>query len=167
MTVYASRIPTPVGEMYGAVDENGAVVLLEFSTYKSAEEAVSGLDDVVWDDKPVRELTRQVKEYFAGRRREFDLDLSPRGSDFQHRVWKHVRGIGYGSTASYGDVARRMRKRGASRAVGRANATNPVCLITPCHRVIGADGSLTGFGGGVEIKRWLLEHETGQLALAD
>lgn len=99
----------------------------------------------------------QLEEFFAGARREFDLPLAPDGSDFQRRVWAALRDIPFGETRSYGDLAERLGS--SPRAVGRANATNPVAVIVPCHRVIGADGTLTGYAGGLENKRWLLEHE--------
>ncbi len=103
--------------------------------------------------------TRQLEEYFAGTRRDFDLPLRPTGTDFQKRVWQRLTEIRYGETLSYGEIARRIGNPNASRAVGLANGSNPICIVVPCHRVIGADGSLTGFGGGLERKRWLLEHE--------
>jgi methylated-DNA-[protein]-cysteine S-methyltransferase len=162
MTIYASRIRTPVDDMVAAVDEQGALVLLVFAAGRRPEDLLRGLGPVTWSDAPLTAVRRQLDEYFAGQRRDFDLPMHPAGSDFQHRVWQQVRGIPYGGTASYGEVAKRLRRAGASRAVGRANATNPICLVTPCHRVIGQDGSLTGFGGGIETKRWLLEHESGQ-----
>lgn len=166
MTIFASRIPTLVDDMVAAVDGDGALVLLEFVDGRRSEDLLSGLGEVTWSDAPLAAVRRQLDEYFAGRRREFDVPIRPAGSDFQHRVWSAVRAIPYGETTSYGEVAARLDRAGASRAVGRANATNPVCLVTPCHRVIGKDGSLTGFGGGIETKRWLLEHESAQQRLA-
>ncbi len=165
MTIFASRIPTPVDDMVAAVDGDGALVLLEFADGRRPADLVSGLGDVIWSDAALAEIHRQLDEYFAGQRREFDVAIRPAGSDFQHRVWQVVQGIPYGETKSYGEVAAQLDRAGASRAVGRANATNPVCLLTPCHRVIGKDGSLTGFGGGIETKRWLLEHESAQRRL--
>jgi methylated-DNA-[protein]-cysteine S-methyltransferase len=112
---------------------------------------------------------RQLKEYFAGTRRKFDLRLRMQGTDFQQRVWRTLTEIPYGETWSYGQLAKHIGSPNASRAVGLANGRNPIAVIVPCHRVIGADGSLTGFGGGLPRKRWLLTHEglpvTGQLAL--
>ncbi len=104
---------------------------------------------------------RQLAEYFAGSRREFELPLNLRGTEFQRRVWRALTGIPYGNTQSYGELARRIENPGAARAVGLANNRNPVPIIVPCHRVIGADGSLTGYGGGLDRKRWLLAHEAG------
>ncbi|MDH3402349.1 MAG: methylated-DNA--[protein]-cysteine S-methyltransferase [Acidobacteriota bacterium] len=165
MKVYASRIPTPVDDMIAAVDEAGNLVLLVFVAGRRPEELVESLGEVTWRDAPLAGVRRQLDEYFAGRRRTFDLPIAPAGTEFQQRVWKEVRDIPYGATASYGELAAILQRRGASRAVGRANATNPVCLVTPCHRVIGSDGSLTGFGGGLETKRWLLAHESAQARL--
>jgi methylated-DNA-[protein]-cysteine S-methyltransferase len=102
---------------------------------------------------------RQLKEYFSGARREFDLPLRLAGSPFQQRVWHELTEIPFGVTWSYGQLARRIGKPSASRAVGLANGRNPISILVPCHRVIGADGSLTGYGGGLERKRWLLAHE--------
>lgn len=102
---------------------------------------------------------RQLREYLAGRRRVFDLPLDLRGSPFQLSVWEQVAAIPYGCTASYGDIAHLLGNPGASRAVGAANGANPVPLIVPCHRVVGSDGSLTGFGGGLPIKQRLLALE--------
>ncbi len=107
----------------------------------------------------------QLAEYFAARRREFDLPLAPRGTPFQLAVWTQLTRIPYGTTVSYGDIAAALGKSpAASRAVGLANGRNPISIIVPCHRVIGADGSLTGFGWGVERKEWLLRHEGVQQA---
>lgn len=108
---------------------------------------------------PLPTAAGQLAEYFAGTRREFELPLRLQGSEFQQRVWKVLKEIPYGVTWSYGEVARRIGNPNASRAVGLANGRNPISILVPCHRVIGADGSLTGYGGGVERKRWLLVHE--------
>jgi methylated-DNA-[protein]-cysteine S-methyltransferase len=108
---------------------------------------------------PLSAAVRQLTEYFAGTRREFDLPLRLQGTTFQTRVWRELTEIPYGQTWSYGELAKRINKPGASRAVGLANGRNPISILVPCHRVIGADGSLTGYGGGLERKRWLLAHE--------
>ncbi len=108
---------------------------------------------------PLAAAVRQLNEYFAGGRRDFDLPLRPQGTQFQTRVWRELTEIPYGQTWSYGQLARRIDKPSASRAVGLANGRNPISILVPCHRVIGADGSLTGYGGGLERKRWLLAHE--------
>ncbi len=108
---------------------------------------------------PLPETVRQLREYFAGTRREFDLPLRLKGTEFQQRVWRELTEIPYGETWSYGQLAKRINKPGASRAVGLANGRNPVSILVPCHRVIGANGSLTGYGGGLQRKQWLLAHE--------
>lgn len=104
--------------------------------------------------------THQLREYFAGERREFDLPLAPTGTEFQLRVWQELRRIPYGETISYGELARRIGNPRASRAVGLANGANPIAILVPCHRVVGADGRLTGFGGGLRRKATLLAIES-------
>jgi len=108
---------------------------------------------------PLAATARQLHEYFAGTRREFDLPLRLQGTVFQRRVWQELTEIPYGTTWSYGQLAKRLGNPNASRAVGLANGQNPISILVPCHRVIGADGSLTGYGGGLERKQWLLTHE--------
>lgn len=108
---------------------------------------------------PFAEVTAQLRDYFEGRLTEFDLPLNPQGTAFQMRVWKQLCGIPFGETISYAELARRIGNRNASRAVGMANSRNPISIIVPCHRVIGADNSLTGYAGGLDRKRALLEHE--------
>jgi len=121
------------------------------------------LDAGTWtsnpDGGPLPRAVRQLEEYFAGRRRDFDLPLRWEGTAFQQRAWQALTEIPYGATWSYGEQAKRIGSPKASRAVGLANGRNPISILVPCHRVIGADGSLTGYGGGVERKRWLLAHE--------
>ena len=118
---------------------------------------------------PLPEATRQLQEYFTGKRQMFDLPLKLHGTEFQMRVWTQLTKIPFGETWSYGQLAKTLDNPNASRAVGLANGRNPIAVIVPCHRVIGADGSLTGFGGGIPRKQWLLRHEgfaaTGLLAL--
>jgi len=109
----------------------------------------------------------QLKEYFAGSRTTFDLPLEPTGTDFQLSVWELLRRIPYGVTTSYGELARRLGDSHKTRAVGAANGANPIPIIVPCHRVVGSKGELTGFGGGLERKRWLLEHEGALMPLGD
>jgi methylated-DNA-[protein]-cysteine S-methyltransferase len=111
---------------------------------------------------PFADLKRQLEEYFAGERTSFDMKLAPEGAPFELEVWHALEAIPYGETVSYGEIARRVGQPGAARAVGTANGRNPIAVIVPCHRVIGADGSLTGYGGGLERKRLLLELERGQ-----
>ena len=113
----------------------------------------------VRDFAPFAEPARQLDEYFAGDRTEFDLELALAGTPFQQRVWKELQAIGYGETISYGRLAERIGQPTAFRAVGLANGKNPVGIIVPCHRVVGSDGSLTGYGGGLERKQFLLALE--------
>ena len=108
---------------------------------------------------PFAKVKAQLRDYFEGGLTEFDLPLAPQGTEFQQRVWQELRGIPYGETISYAELARRIGNPNASRAVGMANSRNPISIIVPCHRVIGADNSLTGYAGGLERKRMLLAHE--------
>jgi methylated-DNA-[protein]-cysteine S-methyltransferase len=111
------------------------------------------------DDQAFATVRRQLEEYFAGERRVFDLPVSPPGTPFQQRVWAELRRIGYGETISYAELAARIGRPTAIRAAGAANGANPVSIVIPCHRVIGSDGSLTGYGGGLDAKSALLELE--------
>lgn len=115
--------------------------------------------------EPFAAVRAQLREYFDGERESFDIRLSPAGPQFFLRVWDELRQVPYGATISYGELARRVGRPSAARAVGAANGRNPISVIVPCHRVVGADGGLTGYGGGMERKRRLLELESGVLAL--
>ncbi len=117
--------------------------------------------------EPFADVQAQLLEYFAGERTMFDTPLATGGSSFERRVWRALREIPYGETISYGELARRIGQPSAARAVGLANARNPIAVIVPCHRVIGANGTLTGYGGGLERKRILLELESGQARLGE
>jgi methylated-DNA-[protein]-cysteine S-methyltransferase len=117
------------------------------------------------DDDAFAEVREQLAEYFAGERRTFDFPLAMEGTEFQRSVWSALREIPYGETTTYGELAGRLGRPSASRAVGAANGSNPIAVIVPCHRVIGADGTLTGFGGGLDRKRTLLDLERGVLTL--
>jgi methylated-DNA-[protein]-cysteine S-methyltransferase len=114
---------------------------------------------------PFADVTAQLEEYFAAARTTFDIPLALAGASFERKVWHALVGIPYGETVSYGEIARRVGQPSAARAVGLANGRNPIAVIVPCHRVIGADGTLTGYGGGLERKRLLLELEQGQARL--
>ena len=125
--------------------------------------------DQAWvrDDEAFTELVRQLGEYFAGDRRDFDLSANAPGTAFQQLVWDELRRIDYGHTASYGEVAAAIGAPSASRAVGGANGRNPISIIVPCHRVVGSNGLLTGYAGGLSAKSWLLEHERQHLGAGD
>jgi methylated-DNA-[protein]-cysteine S-methyltransferase len=164
--LYADLIPSPLPELAGllaTVDGEGALVGLDFLSRLDREEAErraeSRGDCLSWDRGRLAPVAGQLAEYFAQGRRDFDLPLAPRGTEFQRRVWEELARIPYGATISYAELAHRVGRSGAARAVGRANGTNPIPVILPCHRVIGADGSLTGYGGGMPLKRALLALE--------
>lgn len=154
-------IDSPIGELR-LVERHDAVAAIEFSPFRDADGRVRGDRD---DTHPVLvETARQLGAYFARDLKEFDLPLAPEGSDFQQRVWAELCEIGYGETASYGQVAHRLgMTNAASRAVGLANGRNPIPVVIPCHRVIGANGTLTGYAGGLERKQLLLELEQDAL----
>ena len=151
-----TECPSPVGPLLLASDGDG-LCLIEFQDprhpFKRSGEWQPGEDAVL------RETRRQLDDYFDGKRRVFDLPLAPRGTAFQQQVWMALRDIPYGETISYAQLAQRLGTPTATRAVGAANGRNPLPIVVPCHRVIGADGSLTGFGGGLPTKRFLLQLE--------
>lgn len=152
---------SPIGPLLLTGDKH-ALTGLHFSTGSKAKGA-----EPEWEryDEPFRPAVKQIKEYFAGDRKIFDLELSPHGTDFQLAVLDALLKIPFGETRSYGDIADVIGRPKAVRAVGAANGRNPIALIIPCHRVIGSNGSLTGFGGGLDAKRYLLEHEVGRSGL--
>ena len=167
MTLHVTRFDTPLGEMLVAVGDDGAVRLLEFAGPRAeaslAREAAARRAPVVDGADRCGDVIRQMDEYFRGERRSFDLRLDGRGTDFQRGVWAELVRIPYGATVSYRELAQRLGNPAAVRAVGRANGSNPISVIVPCHRVIGADGSLTGYGGGTDRKARLLALEGAQL----
>jgi methylated-DNA-[protein]-cysteine S-methyltransferase len=130
-----------------------------------AEDADVAPDEVHRDPVAGAEAARQLREYFAGDRTTFDLPLAPVGTPFQAQVWMALRDIPAGETRSYGQIAARLGKPSASRAVGAANGQNPLAVVVPCHRVVGANGTLTGYAGGLDRKAWLLKHEARALPL--
>ena len=152
---------SPIGPLR-IVEQNGAITAIEFSPYRDTTGRVRGAEA---PDNPVlAETVRQLTAYFARDLKEFDLPLAPQGTDFQQRVWEQLRLIDYGETASYGQIAHRLgHTNAASRAVGLANGRNPIPIVIPCHRVIGANGTLTGYAGGLERKQALLELEQDAL----
>jgi AraC family transcriptional regulator, regulatory protein of adaptative response / methylated-DNA-[protein]-cysteine methyltransferase len=160
-SIAAKWIDTPLGRMIALASERD-VRYLEFVDECASERPVERLAAArrFADDHPVLEmLACEMAEYFSGTRAEFSVPAAPTGSDFERRAWDYLRTIPFGQTRSYGQQARAIAGPNAARAVGRANGANPVAILIPCHRVIGADGTLTGYGGGMHRKRWLLDHE--------
>jgi methylated-DNA-[protein]-cysteine S-methyltransferase len=155
MKRYWSLIDSPFQKFAAWVDEEGR--LLRF--HLRAIGAANVDSEAENNSRKLAEVQRQVNEYADGTRQDFDLELAMEGPEFEKTVWAALRDIPYGTTTSYGAVAKRIGQSGAARAVGAANNANPIALIVPCHRVIGADGSLVGYGGGLPLKRKLLEHE--------
>jgi methylated-DNA-[protein]-cysteine S-methyltransferase len=157
-TVYYTEMKCPLGTLVLESDGESLTRVRLPGEPEPATASGDG-DDRVRDAKPFKEATAQLREYFAGTRRKFDLPLAPRGTPFQLKVWRELRKIPYGSTITYAVLAHRTGNDKACRAVGAANGRNPLPIIVPCHRVIGTDGSLTGFGGGIEAKHRLLKLE--------
>ncbi len=148
---------SPIGTIEVSVDDGGALTSILFVDDTSTELGKP-------ENACVRAI-RQLDEYLRGERRRFRLPLAPDGTEFEHRVWAEVCRIPFGSTDTYGEIARRLGVPDSARAVGAANARNPIAIMIPCHRVIGAGGGLTGYAGGIDRKKWLLDHEAGQLRL--
>jgi len=150
-------LDSPLGALLAVRDGTGLTGLyLPTGKRPKRPEPSWDRDDGAFDD-----VGNQLAQYFAGQRTRFELDLNPAGTHFQQRVWMHLRTIPYGRTATYGETARAIGAPEAVRAVGLANGRNPISIVVPCHRVIGANGSLTGYGGGLDAKRWLLDLERG------
>ena len=159
-TLYTATFDTPCGPFSVAVNETGAVVATAFGNLARLRDRLPGKVSLMSDTASLTAAVKlEVEAYFDKSRRSFSVPLAAHGTVFQKRVWVALAAIPFGETLSYGQLAAALGKPGASRAVGRANATNPICLFVPCHRVIGADGSLTGFAFGEDIKRRLLLHE--------
>ena len=153
--ILTSTVASPIGPLT-LVARNG--VLTNVSMHEQRHMSPPP-NDAITDDAWFKDVAAQLDAYFAGELSTFDLEMNLLGTPFQQRVWSQLCDIPYGETISYGELARRVGNANASRAVGLANGRNPIALIVPCHRVIGANGSLTGYGGGLERKTWLLEHE--------
>jgi methylated-DNA-[protein]-cysteine S-methyltransferase len=167
MTAHAT-MPSPVGELLLVASDDGLVAIRFERNRHGDDPRASSVPSSEASDAAARVLAdarSQLDAYFAGALTEFDLPLDPRGTPFQQKVWTALREIPFGQTISYAELARRTGDPKAVRAVGAANGRNPLPLVVPCHRVIGADGSLVGFGGGLERKRWLLRHEGAQQSL--
>jgi len=150
MTPFVYQYSSPVGLLEISGNENGIESVLYDSQSSHTVTIVQGL---------LKECIEQLNEYFAGKRKNFDLPLNPQGTDFQKRVWAELQKIPYGKTASYLDIARNIGDANSTRAVGNANGKNKLNILIPCHRVIGINGRLTGYGGGLWRKQWLLELE--------
>lgn len=156
--------PAPIGLLFLARTAKG-LRYLEFMNRKSLKRMIASHADALpgatWEPSllELKSVTEQLESYFLGTLREFELPLDPVGSEFQLKVWSALSRIPFGETRTYGDIAKVVEQPRAARAVGLANHDNPIAIVVPCHRVIGASGRLTGYGGGVNRKRWLLEHE--------
>ncbi len=148
-------LPTPIGELLAIAADDALREIRFAGTWCQGDIAPAWTHG----NAVLATTAQQLREYFDGTRREFDVPLGARGNAFQHSVWRALVRIGYGTTTSYGEIARRIGHPDAARAVGAANGANTIPIVVPCHRVIGADGSLTGFGGGLPLKHWLLRHE--------
>ncbi len=158
MRQYYDTFSTPVGDFSVAVDANGSVIAAAFGGLVELRERFAA-DDVLHDPARLAAARGEITDYFSGKRTAFTLPLAPSGTPFQQSVWTALRRIPFGTTRSYGELAADLGNPGAARAIGRANATNPICLLIPCHRVIGGDGSLTGYAFGEALKPQLLAHE--------
>jgi AraC family transcriptional regulator of adaptative response/methylated-DNA-[protein]-cysteine methyltransferase len=162
--LFAERIDTPLGAMIAVSDDEG-LRLLEFTDRRATERELSslrkrlGTNIVPGEHLHLRAVRQQLADYFSGKNLEFDIPLAPVGSTFQLRAWRILQSIPVGETRSYSWMAKRLGDENARRAVGRANGTNMICIVIPCHRVIRADGTLCGYGGGLWRKKWLLDHE--------
>ena len=159
-----SHLTTPIGELTLTASET-ALTGVYFPTSRHGPPPIASHSEAGPAGEILARARQQLAEYFARTRMTFDLPLAAVGSDFEQRVWDVLRTIPFGATMTYGELARRLGDARNARAVGAANGKNPIPIIVPCHRVIGANGDLTGFGGGVDRKRWLLEHEGALLAL--
>jgi methylated-DNA-[protein]-cysteine S-methyltransferase len=168
---YVDEIDSPAGPLAFAVDEEGALIRLHFVESDYGPVMEEDLEDegyaVEVDETKTAAVREELSEYANGRRKTFNVPLTLVGSEWQKTVWTELTRIPYGETRSYGEDAHALRRPGAARAVGSANARNALPVVVPCHRVIAADGTLGGFNGGLHLKERLLEHETRVLAAAD
>jgi methylated-DNA-[protein]-cysteine S-methyltransferase len=153
--MYYCYLDTPIGELLLA-GEDGALSMIGFPKGSMRRDPEA---DWIYNEKPLSEARQQLQEYFAGERKAFDLPLQLKGTEFQVSVLEALQNIPYGETVSYGEIAKRIGKPKAMRAVGAANGRNPIPIVVPCHRVIGSSGDMTGFGGGIDTKEALLRLE--------
>jgi methylated-DNA-[protein]-cysteine S-methyltransferase len=158
--IFYTTLDSPVGALF-LTSDGEAITELFMEKHTGGPKPIG---DWLRDDKLFREAANQLRAYFAGELTEFELPIATGGAPFQQRVWAELQKIPYGSTISYGELARRLGNPKAARAVGAANGDNPISIIIPCHRVIGSNGKLTGYGGGIERKKFLLEFEAETLA---
>jgi len=158
MRQFYETFPTPLGDFSVALSPTGTVIAAAFGGLAELRERFSA-EEVTHDPARAAAVRSEITEYFAGKRRTFSVALAPSGTPFQMTVWAALQRIPFGETRSYGNLAADLGKPDAARAIGRANAANPICLLVPCHRVIGLNGSLTGYAFGEDIKKRLLEHE--------
>ena len=163
MQQYYTLINSPIDEL--TLVSNGEALTGLYT--QGSHKLKKILSELKKDDKPFREAKKQLRAYFAKELKDFDLPLDPQGTDFQRKAWKALLRIPFGQTRSYQQQATAIKSPKAVRAIGLANGKNPISIIVPCHRVIGSNGKLTGYGGGLPRKRWLLEHEAAQGVLFD
>jgi methylated-DNA-[protein]-cysteine S-methyltransferase len=167
MTMFNTTIiDSPVGRLRLVASERGLRAILWDAEDVSHVAAVGDEELVEGRNPAIDQAIAQLGEYFAGTRRDFDLPLDPVGTPFQQSAWMVLRSIPYGQTMSYGQQARTLGDPKKARAVGAANGKNPLSIVVPCHRVVGSTGHLTGFAGGIDVKRWLLDHESQQRLIA-
>lgn len=159
---YADTLPTPLGPVVAVMDDKNALVQLSLHRGADAPQNAPFLvhgEQVTWDKARLAPVAAQLEEYFAGTRTEFDLPLAPRGTPFQQHVWDELTRVPYGTTLSYKQLAARVGRPNACRAVGGASGKNPLWIVIPCHRIVGTSGTLTGYAGGVTTKQLLLTLE--------
>jgi AraC family transcriptional regulator of adaptative response/methylated-DNA-[protein]-cysteine methyltransferase len=162
--ILINRLTTPLGPMFVCATENG-VCLLEFVDRRMLETEFKDLQKLLkaniisGENEHIKQVKKEIKEYFEGTRKKFDVKLETPGTDFQNSVWDCLQQIEYGTTTTYQNQAEKINNPKAIRAVASANGYNRISIIIPCHRVIGKDGKMTGYGGGIERKKWLIEHE--------
>jgi methylated-DNA-[protein]-cysteine S-methyltransferase len=156
---YAGTFATPLGEMVALVDADGALTHLSFIAANELPLSTMA-PEWVWDADRIAPVRQQLDEYFSGRRQRFELKLAPAGTAFQQDVWRLLLEIPYGQTVSYRELAAALGRPAAARAVGAANGANPIAIVIPCHRLLGANGSLTGYAGGLQLKQALLALES-------
>lgn len=170
MFIFSSEIQTPIGRMIAFANHEG-ICLLEFIERKDLDKQTKNLQDALKSEivkgknEHLEKLDKQLSEYFSGKRKRFELPLIYTGTDFQKKVWKALLEISFGETTTYLALSNKIGDPKAIRAVAGANGANKMAILVPCHRVIGSDGSLTGYAGGLWRKQWLLDHESKQMTL--